>query len=108
MAYPFITQALIPVKTDQTPVGGGDDVTKLVQASDWTNLRNNLTDLGNAISAGQFFTLPEQSSSPTAPANYGALLFARANGLASPNLRTQLCVRWSDGVVTVIAESAAR
>jgi len=36
-----------------------------------------------------------------------ARMYFRSNALASPNHRTQFCVKWPDGLVTVIAESNA-
>jgi hypothetical protein len=44
---------------------------------------------------------------PPSPASGTAKVFFRLNGLSTPNSRLQLCVMWSDGSVTAIAESPA-
>jgi len=63
-------------------------------ATDNLDLSDTYAELGEVAPAGN-------------PAAAKAWVYARDNGLISPDNRTQLVVEWSDGSVTVIAESPA-
>ena len=95
-------------KSDARALDAGADPDKNIVADDWNAIAQAEVDLRDALLVGNFFGMTEQTTAPATPANYGARLFVRSNGIASPGTKTQLCVKWSGGTITVIAESPAR
>lgn len=63
--------------------------------SAWTPIQKN----------GTAWDYPQITEPAAPPVNTTGRFFFRSNGVSSPNQRTQMCVKWGDGTVTVIAES---
>jgi len=64
------------------------------------------TVVGDYILA-KYMQFPTASVPAFPPSAGSANFFFKSNGLGSPNTRLQMCVEWSDGSMTVIAESPA-
>lgn len=54
-----------------------------------------------------YLDMIESGSAPAAPGATKGRLFMKDNGIASPGRKSQLCIKWPDNTITVIAESPA-